>query len=286
MPRNRAHTLTLLSLSSLLLPFSSPHAAMNASNTLIFQINGTERARITANGISTTNISVSTINGMDIDSGGSGSSSMASGWPDAIYCSGSQGGTWMYHTYNYASGGMHDYFPTTGSTYRMQFTSTGAFSMSAGSGYIESCLNKTITQLYTAGQAFNFTGGGIGGGTPTGAIMAFDLATCPSGWSEYTPARGRFLRGIDNGAGNDPSGTRVAGNVQADAFQGHWHDFWSQQNSTAGSTTGGYLTDYTNQSKNNYNKARDAASDGTNGTPRTANETRPKNVAVLYCRKN
>ncbi len=90
---------------------------------------------------------------------------MSSGWPDAIYCSGPSGGMWMYHTYYYVSGGTHDYFPTTGSTYRIQFTSTGTFSLSAGSGYIESCLNKTVPQLYATGQAFNFIGNsGAGGG--------------------------------------------------------------------------------------------------------------------------
>lgn len=35
---------------------------------------------------------------------------------------------------------------------------------------------------------------------PSGAIMAFSLATCPTGWTEYTAARGRFLRGLDNGS--------------------------------------------------------------------------------------
>ncbi len=262
---------------------------MNASNTLIFQINGTERARITANGISTTNISVSTINGMDIGTSGSGTSTMVPNWPDAIMCETSGFQIVVFNTVGDKS--------TNGRTYRFNMNNTVDYTISFASNGTyanQSNLNsydcvssaKSIATLYAEGRAFNLVGGGISGGTPTGAIMAFDLATCPTGWSEYTPARGRFLRGIDNGAGNDPSGTRVAGNVQADAFQGHWHDFWSQQNSTAGSTTGGYLTDYTNQSKNNYNKARDAASDGTNGTPRTATETRPKNVAVLYCRKN
>src|SRR5690606_8848693 len=60
-------------------------------------------------------------------------------------------------------------------------------------------------------------------GVPSGAVMAFDLSDCPSGWSEYTPARGRFIRGIDNGAGNDPDGTRTAGATQDDAFQDHIH---------------------------------------------------------------
>ncbi|MEQ1710755.1 MAG: hypothetical protein ABL908_05070, partial [Hyphomicrobium sp.] len=43
----------------------------------------------------------------------------------------------------------------------------------------------------------------VGSALPNGAIAAFASATCPSGWSEFTPARGRFLRGIDNGVGLD-----------------------------------------------------------------------------------
>ena len=58
----------------------------------------------------------------------------------------------------------------------------------------------------------------MGVGIPAGTISAFASTTCSTGWSEYTPARGRFLRRIDNGAGNDPDATRVAGSVQGDAL--------------------------------------------------------------------
>lgn len=33
--------------------------------------------------------------------------------------------------------------------------------------------------------------------TPSGAVSAFNLVACPSGWSNYTPAEGRFIAGID-----------------------------------------------------------------------------------------
>lgn len=66
---------------------------------------------------------------------------------------------------------------------------------------------------------------GVGGGVPAGAIMAFNLTSCPSGWSDYTPAYGRFLRGIDQTGVTtvDPSGKRAPGNIQADAFASHSH---------------------------------------------------------------
>lgn len=40
-------------------------------------------------------------------------------------------------------------------------------------------------------NCYNSTGGAI----PSGAVMAFDLGSCPSGWTEYTTARGRNIIG-------------------------------------------------------------------------------------------
>jgi len=89
--------------------------------------------------------------------------------------------------------------------------------------------NQTIGRVLTANSgagttatvALALNGSGTGG-VPTGTIMAF-AGTCPAGWTEYTAARGRFLRGIDNGAGNDPDGTRAAGATQADMVGPHTH---------------------------------------------------------------
>lgn len=74
----------------------------------------------------------------------------------------------------------------------------------------------------------------MGVGIPAGTISAFASTTCPTGWSEYTAARGRFLRGIDNGAGNDPSGTRAPGAAQADEFKSHTHSMPDAMLGTAG----------------------------------------------------
>lgn len=123
---------------------------------------------------------------------------------------------------------------------------------------------------------------------PTGAVMAFDLTACPTGWSEYTAARGRFLRGIDNGAGNDPGGTRAPGNTQGDDLRSHNHgvtplDIYNTAAFQINDNSGDFLV------------STDNAAPGGNGTLRpnryyTENsggaETRPKNVAVLYCRKS
>ncbi|GBF50117.1 hypothetical protein LPTSP4_16410 [Leptospira ryugenii] len=133
---------------------------------------------------------------------------------------------------------------------------------------------------------------------PEGAVIAFYLNECPEGWapadgSNGTPdLRGRFVRGRDNvgtgAAGNDPTGARAIGDVQADAFQGHWHDFFVDSTNLydLGTSRPGN-NDSTVASLGAPQRVRNAITDGTNGTPRTANETRPKNVSLTYCmRKN
>ncbi|MFA6047009.1 MAG: hypothetical protein WC718_18655, partial [Phycisphaerales bacterium] len=128
------------------------------------------------------------------------------------------------------------------------------------------------TMRYTSGTMQVCDGSGwtnVGIGVPQGTISAFALSSCPSGWSEYTPARGRFLRGIDNGAGNDPTGTRAPGTTQADLV--------------------GPVTVQLGHSKlpNGSTSAWTTAGTNTGGDWETATgggiETRPKNVAVIFC---
>jgi hypothetical protein len=124
-------------------------------------------------------------------------------------------------------------------------------------------------------------GGTSAGNIPVGTIAAFASTSCPTGWTEYTPARGRFLRGIDNGAGVDPSGTRAPGNQQADAMQGHIHST-SFNAAVAGNTFFGQGAPVVQAVAASPNTGP-PVSDGTNGTPRTSTETRPSNVAVTFC---
>ena len=95
-------------------------------------------------------------------------------------------------------------------------------------------------------------------------------------------SRGEFLRGWDHGRGMDPG--RSIGTVQADAFQGHYHNPLSPQTSFVSMGSGGFGL----QLGNNPGLSTTTGgpvTDGVNGVPRTASETRPRNVAVMWCIK-
>jgi phage-related tail fiber protein len=88
--------------------------------------------------------------------------------------------------------------------------------------------------------------------------------------------RGEFIRGFDNGRGADSG--RNFGSFQSDAFQGHWHSFNTVFMPQSGSAT----QCMSSRSGTLNDRVRSPVSDGTNGTPRTASETRPRNIALKY----
>lgn len=93
-------------------------------------------------------------------------------------------------------------------------------------------------------------------------------------------ARGYFLRGWADGVTTRDSG-RVFGTTQTDAMQGHVHNY-GQRNGVNGAGGGSYAWGISEGS--NYGTTV-PQTDGTNGTPRTAAETRPVNLALLACIK-
>ncbi len=95
--------------------------------------------------------------------------------------------------------------------------------------------------------------------------------------------RGEFVRGWDHGRGVD--GGRAFASVQLDQFQGHYHAA-RFQNSTAPFQQGiGYGGADWTFGPNAAIPTGGAVNDGSNGTPRTGSETRPRNVAMMYCIK-
>lgn len=128
---------------------------------------------------------------------------------------------------------------------------------------------------------------------PPGAIMAFNGNACPSGWDladgTNDPAvgggtnpmdlRGRFVRGSDPSATNDVdfasrvggTGTNKVGSTQGDELKSHSHTLPSFINIMAGAAGSAINPLYRNSSENTQ--------------PSGGNETRPKNVAAIYCIK-
>lgn len=105
--------------------------------------------------------------------------------------------------------------------------------------------------------------------------------------------RGEFIRGWDNGKGTD-SGRSFASS-QDDALQGHHHNlrFRGGSNSSTNLTASNYIARSANiyavghptGDTNNTVSITDSITDGSNGAPRTASETRPRNHALMYCIK-
>ena len=92
--------------------------------------------------------------------------------------------------------------------------------------------------------------------------------------------RGEFVRGWDHGRLVDSG--RVFGSAQDDRFQGHHHIKTLFLTVAAGFPNfGGRYAD----GGDPFGTVLDPVTDGTNGTPRTGPETRPRNVALMYCIK-
>jgi hypothetical protein len=146
---------------------------------------------------------------------------------------------------------------------------------------------------------------------PEGAVMAFYLPDCPDGWTLAdgtlgTPdLRGRFIRGLDSRAeadgGNDPDGPRAMGSFQADAFQSwqlgadhddtgarNYYGVISNRDFTSSVTAAvDYGAPFFGRNVQGPGRMLRPMNDGTHGDPRISNETRPENIALIYCmRKN
>jgi len=133
--------------------------------------------------------------------------------------------------------------------------------------------------------------GNIGIGVPTGTIAAFEASSCPAGWSEYTPARGRFLRGIDTLAGGiDPDGTRSAGGTQGDAAPNIAGVIGSIVANSNAAATGPFSKVHASGvgSAGSLNTFTQFGFDASNANAKygAADEIRPKNVAVTFCQYN
>ena len=122
---------------------------------------------------------------------------------------------------------------------------------------------------------------------PAGAVMAFYRSTPPTGWLECNgqstaaypnlvaigvltapDLRGEFVRGWDNGKGTDPG--RSLASTQLDEFKSHTHQAKGISN-LIGASTGFDWNGISNDTRTTL---------ATGGS-----ETRPRNIALMYCIK-
>ena len=132
-------------------------------------------------------------------------------------------------------------------------------------GYLE-CNGSAISRTtYSTLFAIVNTTWGVGDGSTTFNIP--DL-------------RGEFVRGWDNGKGTDSG--RTFASSQIDNFQAHRHEIVLGGDGNANSTSA-------QRTVNDLNTGTTRSGvykvDGANGTPRFGSETRPRNIALMYCIK-
>jgi microcystin-dependent protein len=151
---------------------------------------------------------------------------------------------------------------------------------------------------------------------PAGAVQAFAMNSAPTGWlaadgsavsrSTYAALfsaigttygagdgsttfalpdlRGIFVRGSGSQTISGITYNKTFAAKEGDAFQGHRHGLsnanthWRNLGGVFGLNTSGFSSTFDLA-------ITDPTTDGTNGTPRTASETRPANIAMLYCIK-
>jgi len=152
---------------------------------------------------------------------------------------------------------------------------------------------------------------------PAGAVMAFAMNSAPTGWIECSGnavsrstyadlfaaigttfgtgdgsttfnlpnLRGEFIRGWDNGRGVDD--TRTFGSSQVDALTDHNHTVRSEgQSSDDGDNLRNTDNDNNAPSRTSFtNRVMGVGDFIDDSSTVTATETRPRNIALMYCIK-
>lgn len=112
---------------------------------------------------------------------------------------------------------------------------------------------------------------------PRGAVIAFALDECPKPyWEEYKPAYGRFVRGIDR-SDNPIDPNRKVGDHQESEVGGHDHGYQMRNGGHRTCADGGGSVCELHQFEYGTSAQTTSRNSGS--------ETRPANVALLYCVK-
>lgn len=173
----------------------------------------------------------------------------------------------------------------------VKFTTTGALptGLTAGTTYyvVGASITTNTFQLSATAGGTAINTSGTQSGTHTAINAPFGDGDGSTTFN-LPDLRGEFLRGWDDSRAVDSN--RAFGVLQLDAAQGHTHSLAinntggpaSQNISVASQSLGNFASWGTATSAQ---QPIGIVSDGTNGTPRVAAETRPRNVAMLACIK-
>jgi len=159
---------------------------------------------------------------------------------------------------------------------------TGNGSVPIGSVYHFASSTAPTGFLICNGDVVPNGSGTIQGVTTDFSALYTILGTTYGSAGALPDLRGYFVRG--SGTNSDGTAAGTFGSKIADSFQGHSHSIkydTGAGGATLIATTGSDL----NRSGTQTMFGSSTVTDGTNGTPRTASETRPKNMALLPCIK-
>lgn len=124
---------------------------------------------------------------------------------------------------------------------------------------------------------------------PSGMVVAFDLASCPAGWSELTAARGRMVVGTNPAQFSNPDGEGVISErslgqtggeethtLTIDEMPSHAHQTLGDSNSQTTTGLGWW---------NSSSESAPLTQTGSTGGGQAHNNM-PPFIALLYCQKD
>ena len=107
----------------------------------------------------------------------------------------------------------------------------------------------------------------VGGSVPSGAVMSFNLASCPTGWTELVAARGRYIVGRPSGGTLAGTTGTALSNLENRQTGQHTHGItgvWGNWYSNSGNYLGIPGAQYTTASAHGTNGVAGGAVAGTN----------------------